>query len=208
MMVLRLQRGWCSTSGQSHQQGWFYCCIMYAYVCIDLGHYRNGICWRAIPHAIKQMFSYRAVVHEPRRQHPTTLHALAAILTLTILATICGAHNWVEIAQWGQAPGDRPHGIPPARGSNVRGWPGWPPHFRPRGTRRGRCRKAWGKSLDGGREAVCASCCRRANPCWMVAASAATRASRGWRYSRTARGVCSPSAGGKGGVVCMGRNHT
>ena len=50
-----------------------------------------------IPKAIDQMFSYFAVVHDPRRQHPTTLHSLEAILTMTILATICGAQNWVEI---------------------------------------------------------------------------------------------------------------
>jgi predicted transposase YbfD/YdcC len=55
------------------------------------------------PKAIDEMFSYFAVVHDPRRQHPTTLHSLEAILTITILATICGAHNWVEIAQWGHA---------------------------------------------------------------------------------------------------------
>jgi predicted transposase YbfD/YdcC len=55
------------------------------------------------PKAIDQMFSYFAVVHDPRRQHPTTLHSLEAILTITILATICGAHNWVEIEQWGHA---------------------------------------------------------------------------------------------------------
>jgi len=55
------------------------------------------------PKAIDQMFAYFAVVHDPRRQHPTTLHSLEAILAITILATICGAHNWVEIEQWGQA---------------------------------------------------------------------------------------------------------
>lgn len=71
------------------------------------------------PKAIEQMFSYFAVVHDPRRQHPTTLHSLEAILTITILATICGAHNWVEIEQWGHAHDqwlseflDLPHGIP------------------------------------------------------------------------------------------------
>lgn len=53
--------------------------------------------------AIDQMFAFFAVVHDPRRQHPTTLHPLETILTITILATICGAQNWVEIAQWGQA---------------------------------------------------------------------------------------------------------
>jgi DDE_Tnp_1-associated len=72
-----------------------------------------------IPKAIDQMFSYFAVVHAPRRQHPTTLHSLEAILTMTILATICGAQNWVEIEQWGQAHHqwlaeflDLTHGIP------------------------------------------------------------------------------------------------
>jgi hypothetical protein len=53
--------------------------------------------------AIDQMFTFFAVVHDPRRQHPTTLHTLETILTITILATICGAQNWVEIAHWGQA---------------------------------------------------------------------------------------------------------
>jgi hypothetical protein len=71
------------------------------------------------PKAIDQIFSYFAVVHAPRRQHPTTLHSLEAILTITILATICGAHNWVEIEQWGHAHDqwlseflDLTHGIP------------------------------------------------------------------------------------------------
>ena len=53
--------------------------------------------------AIDQMFTFFAVVHDPRRQHPTTLHTLETILTITILATICGAQNRVEIAHWGQA---------------------------------------------------------------------------------------------------------
>ena len=57
----------------------------------------------AQPTAIDQMFAFFAVVHDPRRQHPTTLHTLETILTITILATICGAQNWVEIAHWGQA---------------------------------------------------------------------------------------------------------
>jgi predicted transposase YbfD/YdcC len=71
------------------------------------------------PKVIDQMFSYFAVVHDPRRQHPTTLHSLQAILTITILATICGAQNWVEIEQWGEAHAswlaeflDLAHGIP------------------------------------------------------------------------------------------------
>lgn len=53
--------------------------------------------------AIDQMFTFFAVVHDPRRQHPTTRPPLETILTITILATICGAQNWVEIAHWGQA---------------------------------------------------------------------------------------------------------
>lgn len=71
------------------------------------------------PTPIDQLFSYFAVVHDPRRQHPTTLHSLEAIITITILATICGAHNWVEIEQWGHAHHqwlseflDLQHGIP------------------------------------------------------------------------------------------------
>jgi DDE_Tnp_1-associated len=55
--------------------------------------------------AIDQMFAFFAVVHDPHRQHPTTLHTLETILTITILATICGAQNWVEIAHWGQVKG-------------------------------------------------------------------------------------------------------
>jgi hypothetical protein len=51
--------------------------------------------------AIDQMFSYFAVVQDPRRQHPMTHHSLEAILIITILGTICGAQNWVEIEQWG-----------------------------------------------------------------------------------------------------------
>jgi hypothetical protein len=57
----------------------------------------------AQPTAIDSMCAFFAVVHAPRRQHPTTLHALATSLTITILATICGAQNWVEIAPWGHA---------------------------------------------------------------------------------------------------------
>jgi len=69
--------------------------------------------------AIDQMCTFFAVIHDPRRQHPTTLHTLETILTITILATICGAQNWVEIAHWGQAKAawlaeflDLPQGIP------------------------------------------------------------------------------------------------
>lgn len=71
------------------------------------------------PNAIEQMVSSFAVVHDPRRQHPTTHHSREAILILTILATICGAHNGVEIEQWGEARKawlspflQLPHGLP------------------------------------------------------------------------------------------------
>jgi hypothetical protein len=73
----------------------------------------------AEPTALDQMLAFFAVVHDPRRQHPTTLHTLETILTITILATICGAQNWVEIASWGHAKAawlaeflDLTHGIP------------------------------------------------------------------------------------------------
>ena len=69
--------------------------------------------------AIDHMCSYFAVVEDPRRQHSTTFHSLEAILITTILGTICGAHNWVEIEQWGQAQQawlseflELPYGIP------------------------------------------------------------------------------------------------
>jgi predicted transposase YbfD/YdcC len=69
--------------------------------------------------ALHPMCSYFAAVDDPRRQHSTTLHSLEAILIITILGTICGAHNWVEIEQWGQAQEswlseflELPHGIP------------------------------------------------------------------------------------------------
>jgi hypothetical protein len=49
------------------------------------------------------MFSYFAAVHAPRRQRSTTFHSFEAMLTMTILATICGVQNWVEIEPWSQA---------------------------------------------------------------------------------------------------------
>jgi predicted transposase YbfD/YdcC len=69
--------------------------------------------------AVDHMLCYFAEVEDPRRPHPTTLHSLEAILIITILGTICGAHNWVEIEQWGEARQtwlseflELPHGIP------------------------------------------------------------------------------------------------
>lgn len=54
-------------------------------------------------HAIDHLCGYFATVVDPRREHATTLHSLEAILIITILGTICGAQNWVEIEQWGEA---------------------------------------------------------------------------------------------------------
>jgi hypothetical protein len=89
-------------------------------VCVDLLYSLNGMCEMEPPKAIDQMFSSFAVVHDPRRQHPTTRHALEAMLTITILATICGAHHGVEIEPWGGHAHDqwlaecldRTHGLP------------------------------------------------------------------------------------------------
>jgi DDE_Tnp_1-associated len=71
------------------------------------------------PNARNPMCASVAAVDAPRRQPSTTLHALAAILLSTILGTMCGAHNWVEIAPWGQAQEAwraeclaLPHGLP------------------------------------------------------------------------------------------------
>jgi hypothetical protein len=58
----------------------------------------------ATPHAIDPMCASLAVIPDPRRQHPTTRHALETSLTMARLATICGAHHWVELAPWGPAP--------------------------------------------------------------------------------------------------------
>jgi hypothetical protein len=53
--------------------------------------------------AMDQRVTVFAVVHDPRRQHPTTRHPLETLRTITILATLCGAQHGVEIAPWGQA---------------------------------------------------------------------------------------------------------
>jgi len=73
----------------------------------------------AHPTGVEQILAFFAVVHDPRRQHATTWYPLETILTITILATICGAQNWVEIAHWGHAKAawlaeflDLTHGIP------------------------------------------------------------------------------------------------
>jgi DDE_Tnp_1-associated len=91
-------------AGQSHQQ--VLCLLLYhggqrTFRVLYLS--LNGMLRMDTPNAIDQMFSSFAGVHDPRRQPPTTLHPLAAMLTITILATICGAHNWVAIEPWGHA---------------------------------------------------------------------------------------------------------
>lgn len=48
-------------------------------------------------------FRHFKEVEDPRRDHPTTHHQLFDIIAITILATICGASNWVEIESWGKA---------------------------------------------------------------------------------------------------------
>ena len=42
-------------------------------------------------------------VDDPRRVHPTTLHSLMDIIAVTILGTLCGAENWVEIELWAKS---------------------------------------------------------------------------------------------------------
>jgi hypothetical protein len=52
-------------------------------------------------------------------RHAKSALKYLSVLTITILGTICGAHNWVEIKQWGEAQQawlreflELPHGIP------------------------------------------------------------------------------------------------
>ena len=56
---------------------------------------------------------------DPRLLNRNFRHNLQDILTITILATICGADNWVEISNFGKSKKDwlaefleLPHGIP------------------------------------------------------------------------------------------------
>jgi hypothetical protein len=72
-----------------------------------------------VPNTLNPIGSYFAAVDDPRRQHAPTLHSFEAILIMTILGTICGAQNRVEIEQWGQTQQAwlaeflaLPHGIP------------------------------------------------------------------------------------------------
>lgn len=60
-----------------------------------------------------------ASVDDPRRVHATTLHNLTDIIAITIMATLCGATNWVEIELWAKSKEQwlktvlpLPHGVP------------------------------------------------------------------------------------------------
>lgn len=71
------------------------------------------------PAAIEELLSFFAVVHDPRREHTTTLHTLETLIVITILASICGAKTWVDVQHWGEAKRDwlaefldLTHGIP------------------------------------------------------------------------------------------------
>jgi hypothetical protein len=95
-------------SGESHQQELFP--LMYdecLRVFLDRGYYLNGMCEMEPPKAIDTMFSYFAVVYDPRRQHPTTLLSLEAILTMDqevvrgYDAQGDGGHGHIEIRQMG-----------------------------------------------------------------------------------------------------------
>ena len=73
----------------------------------------------AHPTGVEQILALFAVVHAPRRQHATTWPPLETMLTITILATMCGAQHGVEIAHWGPAKAawlaaflDLTHGMP------------------------------------------------------------------------------------------------
>ena len=52
------------------------------------------------------MVTVVAVVHDPRRQPPTTRHTLETLLPITRRATMGGAQPGVESAPWGQATGE------------------------------------------------------------------------------------------------------
>jgi hypothetical protein len=50
--------------------------------------------------------SYFSDLEDPRAADRNKRHNLEDILAIVILATICGADNWVEIAEFGQARED------------------------------------------------------------------------------------------------------
>jgi hypothetical protein len=69
--------------------------------------------------AIDQLLAFFTVVRDSRRQHPTPLHTLEPLLTMMILATICGVQHWLadHLLGVGQSPGlaaflSLPPGIP------------------------------------------------------------------------------------------------
>jgi len=70
------------------------------------------------PPPLQSLRAFEAV-EDPRRVHPTTLHQLMDIIAVTILGTLCGAENWVEIELWAKSKEPwlktvlpLPHGIP------------------------------------------------------------------------------------------------
>src|SRR5512132_2884552 len=95
-------------------------------------------------------------------------------------------------------------------GTNARAcpsWPGCPPGRLPVGSRRGRLPRAWGGSLDGGRDEVREVCCTCSHNCWTVASSAAMRRSNARLYAWAAGGVRSHISGGKGIWLSMGEDY-
>lgn len=76
---------------------------------------KNPISDPQLPKSLEVFLS----VDDPRREHPTTLHKLTDIIALTIMATLGGAANWVEIELWAKSQREwlttvleLPHGIP------------------------------------------------------------------------------------------------
>jgi DDE_Tnp_1-associated/Bacterial extracellular solute-binding protein len=109
-------------AGQSHQLIWV-SLVSHSCLCAAPDSFHSIIpaedSSMAPPPAIDPMCAFFAVVHAPRRQQPTTLHALETLLTIPVRATICGAQNWGEIAPWGHAKAewraeflDLPQGMP------------------------------------------------------------------------------------------------
>jgi DDE family transposase len=73
----------------------------------------------AHPTGVEPILAVCAVVHALRRQHATSWPPLETMLTITILAPMCGAQHWGALAHWGHAKAawlaaclDRTHGMP------------------------------------------------------------------------------------------------
>ena len=70
-------------------------------------------------HELPKSLRVFELVEDARRVHPTTLHKLMDIIAITIMATLCGASNWVEIELWAKSTRawletilELPNGIP------------------------------------------------------------------------------------------------